>query len=151
MNGTWLLMTNILPEHCFFFIEKSNPSSSRCFKDVFSMFQLLKFKIYSNFLSLTPIFCKVSIEKYRKTPNFFLTGIIFTPILKILVRILRMLDQTKNINETSWVRWLWLLGQTEKVILTFNRLTLMWLVTWIQSCPPLTGTWWYYTTSGWTI
>ena len=25
---------------------------------------------YSNFLSLTPTFCKVSIEKYSKTPTF---------------------------------------------------------------------------------
>ena len=27
--------------------------------------------LYSNFLSLTPIFCKASIEEYRKTLNFF--------------------------------------------------------------------------------
>ena len=40
----------------------------------------------SNFLSLSPTFYKVSIEKYSKTP--FLEDSLFTPIFKILARTL---------------------------------------------------------------
>ena len=42
---------------------------------------------YSNFLSLTPIFGKASIEEYSKTPTF-LEDSSFTPIFKILARTL---------------------------------------------------------------
>ena len=42
---------------------------------------------YSNFSFLTPAFWKVSIDKYGKTPTLS-GGQHFTPIFKILVRIL---------------------------------------------------------------
>ena len=47
---------------------------------------------YSNFSFLTPIFWKVSIDKYGKTPTFS-GGQHFTPIFKILVRTLKNMFQ----------------------------------------------------------